>query len=272
MGYAIMRIEKIKSIAEMNSRYEHNFRLRNSRNVSSELSHLNYDLQGEKRTPYSDLYEREIEERIISGSITEKIRKDAVLGLEVVMTFSHEDIGRFDVNEWAEDSRNWLERTFNPPDREITYIHDENEIREKVQNVKSCVLHLDEGTPHLHAFIVPINSEGKLSAFYYSDGPSKMRELQDSYALAMEKYNFRPGVKDSKLVHEPAREFFKKLERPIEDVIPRNIKEVSRDTLLDTVHDLQQLCNYYRARCQQLERELDSIHRDIKGNGELTRS
>ena len=108
-GYAIFTFEKLKNPAEMSSRYKHNFR------IYEDIANVDY---------------RRTEENIefiffffffflmkING-VEQRIRKDVVLGYEIFMGYSH-DSGNIPIKEWAEKCLSWLEKTFNPEDREI---------------------------------------------------------------------------------------------------------------------------------------------------------
>ena len=72
---------------------------------------------------------------------SKKIRSNAVLGFEVVTTFSREDADHMDCNKWKENNTKWLTETFNIDPEKYG------------NNVLSVVYHGDEpGNVHCHAF------------------------------------------------------------------------------------------------------------------------
>ncbi|MEF6388186.1 plasmid recombination protein, partial [Escherichia coli] len=79
----------------------------------------------------------------------EKRRKDAVLAVEYVMTASPEWWKEATPRQQAEffaRSEQWLEKKYGK------------------DRVVAAVVHRDEATPHLSAFVVPLTQDGRLSA------------------------------------------------------------------------------------------------------------
>ncbi len=54
--------------------------------------------------------------------------------------------------------------------------------------VVAAVVHRDEATPHLSAFVVPLTQDGRLSAKEFIGGRSKMREDQSTYAESVKNW------------------------------------------------------------------------------------
>lgn len=167
MSYAILRIEKAKTMANVGSRAAHNMR------------------QNPTAAPHADPAKRVLNRVLIGPSdaagvvaaveqklaSVPKFRKDAVRAVELLMTASPEffDSAGPDKKKWTNwmrDSLAWLRQTWG------------------AENVVSAVLHRDEATPHIQAFVVPIH-DGKLRAAHWLDGPAKLSQLQDSFAVAM---------------------------------------------------------------------------------------
>ncbi len=55
-------------------------------------------------------------------------------------------------------------------------------------------LHLDEATPHIHAYLVPLDERGKLNCRGLFGGRAKLSKFQDSYALCH--VSFRTRARD----------------------------------------------------------------------------
>jgi len=89
-------------------------------------------------------------------------------------------------SKWAQDNLNFLKEKFGK------------------ENVVSFTLHQDEKTPHVHAVIVPITPDGRLSAkdVFNREG---LRELQTEYAQAMAPHGFERGIEHSQAEHQPMR-------------------------------------------------------------------
>ena len=153
MAFAFMDIQKIKTEGQMTAKYNHNCRKIEIDNVIPELSHLNEDLiplpvdQNGNELSYYDAFKKRINE--LPYYQDHNIRKNAVRGYEVLLTFSKDE--SINVDEWKKLSVKWLKDTFNvAPD--------------KRNNVLHVAFHADEtGNYHCHAFVVPIDEKGKLN-------------------------------------------------------------------------------------------------------------
>lgn len=170
MAYSFVSIEKIKSVGTMMSKYNHNCRQVEVSNVIESLSHLNDELiplptVDGKQLSYKDVFEKRIEET--NQFRNQKIRSNAVLGYEVLLTFSRE--ADIDVAAWKKQSVKWLHDTFDvAPDKKSNILH--------------TVCHEDEvGNIHIHAFVVPIDEYGSLNARHFTGGYYAMTEIQTTY-------------------------------------------------------------------------------------------
>ena len=222
MGYAICRIEKVKSSKELSDRYNHNMRIFDVHNADPLLSSQNVELVDQLHgRSYEDIYTDTIRHLQMTGAITKEVRKDAVKGFEVLLCFSHEDAAGINLNEWANRSVEWLREQFNPPGGMISYTNkDGQKITEPVDNVKSVVLHMDEATPHIHAFIVPIDEHGHLNAKSYTNGRGAMSRLQDAYAKAMEPFGLWRGERHSKASPAQRSAYYNRLLQAVESSLP----------------------------------------------------
>lgn len=158
-----------------------------------------------------------------------KLRKDSVLSVELMLSASPEwfkTASREQTQEWLRRNIEWIEDTFGR------------------DNVLQVALHLDETTPHLHAFLVPevemIETRGRkpkaggpasvktpkpaLAASHWLDGRAKLGELQDRYAAAMAPVGLERGLKGSGARHRTIRAYYGAAEAVMSGQQPEDIK------------------------------------------------
>lgn len=158
-----MRLEKRKSndIAGMENHNERKTENHSNCDIDLEKKHLNYDLVECKS------YKKKIDEEIKKRYTGKKaIRKDAVLCTEFLFTSDKDffdKIGEEKEKIFFEKSLEFLENKFGK------------------ENIISAKVHKDEMTPHLHAVIVPLHSDGALSMKKYIDTKFDLSKLQDEY-------------------------------------------------------------------------------------------
>lgn len=189
MAYAIIRIAKLTSQAHAHNATTHNYRQHEVSNADKEAQHPNREYLNHEKTDYWTLAEARIRE-----VVTRKVRTDQVRAVEVIMTGSPEAFIRgqdgraadYSKSQWAQDNLDFLKEKFGE------------------RNVVSFTLHQDEKTPHVHAVIVPITPDGRLSAKDTFSRQS-LRELQTDYAQAMTPYGMSRGIEHSQAKHQPMR-------------------------------------------------------------------
>lgn len=197
---AIMRVGKLKSLGSVGGSEKHTARLQDTPNADPTKENIR--LLGNNDDPSLE----EIVLAKISDNTKHKPRKDAVLCSEIFLSASPEYFRPHDpsmAGEWddslmwnfASASKKWLQDNFGD----------------------KCVraeLHLDESTPHIHAYIVPINDKTKQlshKAMFGGDGRQasiKLSKLQDSYAAALAPLGIERGVKGSQATHTKVKEYY----------------------------------------------------------------
>lgn len=158
-----------------------------------------------------------------------KLRTDSVLAVELMLSASPDwfkTASREQTQEWLRRNIEWIEDTFGR------------------DNVLQVALHLDETTPHLHAFLVPevemVETRGRkpkagspasvktpkpaLAASHWLDGRAKMGELQDRYAAAMAPVGLERGLKGSGARHRTIRAYYGAAEAVMRGQQPEGIK------------------------------------------------
>jgi hypothetical protein len=69
-------------------------------------------------------------------------------------------------------------------------------------------LHLDESTPHIHAYLVPLDERNKLNCKSIFGGREKLSQFQDSYAAAMKPLGLERGIKRSRATHTEIKKYY----------------------------------------------------------------
>ena len=176
MQYAIMRMKKIKSRASLVGLLKHNTR---------EVMPKNADPARLDENAYTATTAEALSR--YSSKLPEKVRKNAVHAVEVVLTASPDwfaKASKKEVKEFIDRSRAWLYDKFGR----------ENELL--------LASHYDEKTIHFHADFIPL-VDGKLNAKKLIGGSSyRMRELQDEfYARVGEPLGMERGEKQTRRKH-----------------------------------------------------------------------
>lgn len=204
-NFAIMRTGKIKSLMSIINLEKHCSREKMPWNADPERTKHNQTLIKDTLT---------LSERFQEMTKEQKIRKNAVLGIEVMMTYTPGAITENrTLNKWVETNRQWLFQEFGE------------------ENILRLWLHQDESTPHLHAFVIPLDKKGKLNCRYYLGGSDKLSSLQDRYSKAMEPYNLQRGIKGSKAHHKTVKEFYRAIEKVEQQDLPKYIQEIEKGIL-----------------------------------------
>ncbi|BDA71518.1 plasmid recombination enzyme [Calothrix sp. PCC 7716] len=161
--------------------------------------------------------DKDIKEMFMEKIGAQKIRSNAVLAVEMLLTASPqyfrpdnpEQAGFYiqeRVDNFAAACTDWL-------------------LNRYYGKVVQAIMHLDESTPHIHAYIVPLDSRGKLNARELFHGRYKLSELLDSFARAVEHLGIERGIKGSKAKHTDIKKYYaavnsKSYHINLEDVLP----------------------------------------------------
>lgn len=185
-GFAIMRIQKLKTFAQITGAGKHVQRLQNTPNANPELMQNNRQLLGS-----GDL--KADVESYIEANVEGKIRKNAVLCIEQLLTASPE---YFQNDPDNKKLRQWV-------DAQMQYIRDQ-----WGDNCVSAVLHLDESTPHIHAHIVPVVNKKLNQKALIGGSKFRLVEMQNDYAKTMEPLGLKRGIPKTKANHEDIKRFY----------------------------------------------------------------
>lgn len=188
MSYAILRAKKLKSIGALARSARHTFREQPTPNADpAQLSR--------NRTVGAQGADRLL--KLLKSRLPDKRRRDAVLCIEYLITASPEAFKRHGGHlddlggGYFSEALAWLKR------------------RHGADNVVSSTVHLDESTPHLVAYVVPLTKDGRLSCRDFLGGPAKLRQMQDDFhATCGASRGLERGVRGSNAKHEEVAAFY----------------------------------------------------------------
>lgn len=197
-GYAILRTQKLKARAEITRSLKHSFREQSTPNANSVLTTSNTHIGG---TNTAEVMKK------LEARLPEKIRKNAVLAIEYLITASPDAMNNKNKKEqdkYFADAIEWLEA------------------KHGSENVIYSGIHRDEKTPHLYAYVVPIDPKGNLNCRYYLGGKKEvLAELQTDFHDAVGKVNgLNRGLEGSKAKHQRVSEFYRQINQEPSREIP----------------------------------------------------
>ena len=196
--HSIIRIKKHKSIASLQSRENHTYRKRETPNADPAKLHRNKLLFGQEN--YSAVADNFLQEYKSAGS---KIRKDAVLAVEFLLTASPEFFDEGSKNERDERLKKWCEA-------QIEFVKKEH----GEKNILCMYLHLDEKTPHIEAYVVPMDGKGKLNCKSFYGARNALNQLQTRYANHNKDFGLQRGAKGSRATHQEVKKFYDQIQQP----------------------------------------------------------
>lgn len=264
-NYAILRAEKVKSLAAIAAMSAHWRRTRPTPNANPKRKSNNRVLQGAV-DPYKAFQEL-IAERGIS-----KFRKNGVLLLEFVLAFSPSYL-RDENGKYMPDARDRLIAWINAS---LSWIN--KEFGDKCISVH---LHGDESNYHLHFAVVPLELKTRkngtqawaLNARGITGGSNMLRKLQDSYADSVKKLGLHRGTKGSKAKHEDIKAFYSALNHakddlqsinaPIPEPHPKKVN-VWRERMLQVISALKQAQNDERSKLHKMVIDLTKTNEKLK--------
>lgn len=186
-NFAILRIQKVKSLVGLAGRAKHNLREAPTPNADPT----------KKNEVFGPSTAAEITLEWRAQVKKQKVRSNAVYAVEYLLTASPDFFkGKTEkqLKEWARRSLQYLIK------------------KHGKENIISAVLHLDETTPHWQVLVVPIDPKGNLNASYFFDGKAMMSKMQDDYHASVEKLGLERGIKGSRAEHGSMKEFYKVLD------------------------------------------------------------
>lgn len=250
MAYAIARVAKLKK-ANLGGSGAHTSRSRDTPNADPTKQNVRF---------IGDANLKENLEQIVLNKINQhkqkrKIRTDAVYCVEILLTASPEYFRASDptnggyyeedkVQSWLEASEKWLNSQYD-------------------DRIVRAELHLDEMTPHIHAYFVPLDEKGQLRCNHFFNGRQKMRAFQDSYHDAVEHLGLERGIKGSLASHQDIKDFY----RIVEEGKDLEVNRLNQDQVKAKAVDRQraeQKKSEMEATAKRLVRDNEALQQRIQ--------
>ena len=186
MSFAILRISKLKTWGNIGGSLAHNFREIKTPNADPTLTILNeHSLDTSQKI-----------KNLINNRLPEKRRSDAVLCIEHLITASPEwsGWGTSRENAFFEKSIEWLKAKYGS------------------ENVIATTIHRDETTPHLVAYVVPLDpATGRLNAKKWLGGKKLLSEMQSGFANQVKSFGLDRGIENSKANHKTIQKYYSEI-------------------------------------------------------------
>ncbi|WP_201588371.1 MobV family relaxase [Psychrobacter jeotgali] len=182
MNYAILRTAKLKTMGNIGGSLAHNYRTIETPNADP------------NRTPKNNhsVATPEAIKQAIQNRLPEKRRSDAVLCIEYLITASPEweGWGKSQEAEFFKRSSQWLID------------------KHGAENIAGMSIHRDISTPHLVAYVVPIDQKGKLNCKDFLGGRVKLNQMQTNFANTVADLGLTRGKEGSKAKHTSIKEYY----------------------------------------------------------------
>lgn len=191
MPLAVCRIQKIKSWGILKGNEAHTIRERDTPNANPEVKNIRI-IGASDNIDLATLVREKIGKQ--------RIRSNAVLAVEMLLSASasyfrpqapHE-AGVYDkqrLDKFVETTVNWLQSSWG-------------------ERIIRAELHLDEITPHIHAYLVPLDERGKLNCRGLFGGRIKLSQLQDSFGNAVAHLGISRGIKGSTATYTTLKKYY----------------------------------------------------------------
>ena len=188
--FAILRIQKLKAGVAVRRSLKHAFREQETPNADpdrlSDNTHLGAANVDEAMAKFQ-------------ARLPEKVRSNAVLAVEFLVTGSPEVMAaktRAEQDAYLHDALAWLQK------------------RHGAENVVYAGIHRDETTPHLYAYVVPLDERGKLNCRAFYGGAAALRDMQTDFAERVGKrHGLERGIEGSKATHQRVSQHYSALSK-----------------------------------------------------------
>jgi hypothetical protein len=266
MPYAVARIAKLKQ-SNLGGSGMHVSRERSTPNADRAKLDENQTLiqNADRHLPLSEV----VHAKIHSVEQRRKIRPDAVYAVEILLTASPEyfrpndpskygdyQVGKLDA--WAKASQDWLQREYG-------------------DRIVRAELHLDEATPHIHAYLVPTDENGQLNCKKIFGGRAKMFAFQDSYAAATQHLGLERGVKNSRAEHTTVKDYYSVVnaasqELDINDLSAVQARAVAYAQMQKDHQELERRLKYVADQRDLLSKKLEQTQEALKVQSQVNQS
>jgi len=255
MSYAIARLKKLKR-SNLTGSASHSARERETPNADPTQTNIRFigSLDPEERL-----------ENLVLAKIGEheqkrKIRTDGVYCVEFLLSASPSyfrpdcptQAGYYEpqkLNDWLEATHQWLADEYG-------------------ERIVRAELHLDEATPHIHAYFVPVDDEGQLRCNHFFDGREKIRQFQDSYYETMRLIGLERGIKGSRAQHQDIQDFYRIVEEgrdlEVDDLSAEQLKAkaADRDRATSRKQEMEATAKALARENELLQKRIQELEQD----------
>lgn len=193
MSFVILRTAKLKTAGEIGGSLGHTYRMMDTPNADESLTHLNE-------------HECSLEQvkQNIENRLPDNIRKNGVRVVEYLITASPEwaGWGTDAETEFFDNAKRWLKE------------------KHGSENIAGLSIHRDETTPHMVAYIVPIDPLGKLNARHFLGGRKLLSDMQTDFANQVHHLGLQRGIEGSRAKHTEVKHHYAEIQKPIKKALP----------------------------------------------------
>lgn len=217
INYAILRTAKLKKISNISGSARHNFREKETLNADENLTKNNTTngCQSSKELLI------EVKKRL---ETVPNVRKNAVLAIEYFIGASPEwfnSVDKSQVEAYFDQAEQWLKD------------------KHGQENVLTVTRQYDETSPHICAYVVPIDKKGRLNCSEFLDGREKLTQLQTEFAeICGKPFNLERGIEGSKAKHITIKEYYSRIQQPTPEIktyIPYVAEPTKKQILAQTL-------------------------------------
>ena len=247
MSYAIIRNEKLTR-AEINGKGTHNDRKaknHTNKDIDPTRTHLNYYIKKNELT-----YTKEFDKYMKENNLQGHLRSNSIIMCQMLFTSDQAFFDRIG----EEETKRYFDECYK-------FICNYKNLGEK--NIISAVVHLDEGSPHMHLMFVPVvhtkdkdgNNIDKICSRDFWKGRDSYRKLQDAYFnhVKSKGFDLERGmfVEDTNRKHYTVEEY-KKITNY------ENTKKVLNEIKIELpdVPDLTDISKFSRKRDEKILEEI----------------
>ncbi|MEA5554052.1 MobV family relaxase [Anabaena cylindrica UHCC 0172] len=267
-SYAIARVKKLKR-ANIAGSAAHTSRQRETLNADPNQKNIRFIGNTEREEKLEDL----VLAKIGQYEQKRKIRTDAVYCVEILLTASPSYFRPLDptaagyyqderLADWLSGTRQWLEEEYS-------------------DRIVRAELHLDEVTPHIHAYFVPLDENGQLRCNHFFDGRQKMRDFQESYFASVQHLGLERGIRGSVAKHQDIKDFYRIVESGKDlnsdlTIAQMRAKAADRDRAVQSKSSMERTAKRLvkeneslRQRIQELEASKEQLQQQVEKLSDL---
>ncbi|MTJ47002.1 plasmid recombination protein [Dolichospermum sp. UHCC 0259] len=299
MAYAIARVKKLKR-ANIAGSAAHTSRQRETLNADPNQQNIRFIGNVDREEKLEDL----VLAKIGQYEQKRKIRTDAIYCVEILLTASPSYFRPLDptaagyyqeerLADWLEATQQWLENEYGDcvPRSAVG-----NSTNSRVQasgehlsgkssavgnRIVRAELHLDEVTPHIHAYFVPLDENGQLRCNHFFDGRQKMRDFQESYFASVQHLGLERGIQGSVAKHQDIKDFYRIVEAGKDlnselTIAQMRAKAADRDRAVQSKSSMERTAKRLvkeneslRQRIQELEAEKERLQKQTEQLSDL---